>query len=89
MQKPIIVCLCGSTRFYKAYAKIQLEETLAGRIVLTVGSTFCSDDELIALAENNCIKKAYGLQLEGVNSPPPEVWNQLAKQWGQLILEMG
>ena len=58
MQKPIIVCLCGSTRFYKAYAKAQLEETLAGRIVLTVGSTTQSDGELMASAENSEEMKA-------------------------------
>jgi hypothetical protein len=35
--KPTIVCLCGSTRFREAYEKAQKEETLAGKIVLTVG----------------------------------------------------
>jgi hypothetical protein len=34
---PLITCLCGSTRFADAYARAQREETLAGRIVLTVG----------------------------------------------------
>jgi len=42
--RPIIVCLCGSTRFGKAYAKAQNDETIAGRIVLTVGSNTKSDD---------------------------------------------
>lgn len=45
---PIIVCLCGSTRFTSAWQKAQLEETLAGRIVLTVGNTTHPDDDLIA-----------------------------------------
>lgn len=48
MPRPTIVCLCGSTRFYKEYALAQNRETMAGRIVLTVGSTFCSDGELFA-----------------------------------------
>lgn len=34
---PPVVCLCGSTRFAEAYLKAQREETLAGRIVLSVG----------------------------------------------------
>lgn len=37
MSKPIVVCLCGSTRFKEAFLKAQREETLAGRIVLSVG----------------------------------------------------
>lgn len=34
---PTIVCLCGSTRFWETFAKKGLEETLAGRIVLSIG----------------------------------------------------
>ena len=47
-EKPIIVCLCGSTRFFETFAKVNLEETLAGRIVLTIGCTTKSDNELFA-----------------------------------------
>jgi hypothetical protein len=43
---PTIVCLCGSTKFAKAFADANLEETLKGNIVLTVGSMTHSDDEL-------------------------------------------
>ena len=35
--KPKIVCLCGSTRFYREYQIANYDETLAGRIVLSVG----------------------------------------------------
>lgn len=35
--RPTIVCLCGSTRFYGAFQRAQYEETMAGRIVLSVG----------------------------------------------------
>ena len=35
--QPIIVCLCGSTRFYEAFQKANYDETMAGRIVLSVG----------------------------------------------------
>jgi predicted HAD superfamily Cof-like phosphohydrolase len=34
---PRVVCLCGSTRFPEAWVKANREETLAGRIVLSVG----------------------------------------------------
>lgn len=32
-----IVCLCGSTRFYEQFQKANFDETMAGRIVLSVG----------------------------------------------------
>lgn len=34
---PPIVCLCGSTRFYEQFQKSNFDETMAGRIVLSVG----------------------------------------------------
>jgi hypothetical protein len=37
VSKPRVVCLCGSTRFGDAFRDAQRDETLAGRIVLTVG----------------------------------------------------
>lgn len=46
MSKPTIVCLCGSTRFSDAFAKANFNETLAGRIVLTIGCDLKSDAEL-------------------------------------------
>lgn len=38
-QRPTIVCLVGSTRFFEAYQRANFEETMAGRIVLSVA--FC------------------------------------------------
>lgn len=35
--RPTIVCLCGSTRFYKDFLEQNYRETMAGRIVLSVG----------------------------------------------------
>lgn len=37
MNKPKIVCLCGSTRFYEAFQQANYEETMQGKIVLSVG----------------------------------------------------
>lgn len=45
-QKPKTVCLCGSTRFSDAFRKANLLETLAGKIVLSIGCDFKSDDAL-------------------------------------------
>lgn len=44
--KPTIVCLCGSTRFGEAFRRMNLQETLAGKIVLTIGCDFKSDEAL-------------------------------------------
>lgn len=45
-QRPRIVCLCGSTRFGRAFRYANLRETLAGNIVLTIGCDMRSDGEL-------------------------------------------
>jgi len=37
MEKPTVVCLCGSTRFKDAFTAAMRDETLNGKIVLTVG----------------------------------------------------
>lgn len=37
MSRPVIVCLCGSTKFKDAFDLANYEETMAGRIVLSVG----------------------------------------------------
>ncbi len=44
--RPRIVCLCGSTRFIQAFQKANLHETLAGRIVLSIGCDTKSDQVL-------------------------------------------
>ncbi len=48
MTAPKVTCLCGSTRFYDAFREANLRETLAGRIVLSIGCDFKSDGDLIA-----------------------------------------
>lgn len=52
MKKPTIVCLCGSTRFSEAFREANLRETLSGKIVLTIGCDFKSDDALGLTAED-------------------------------------
>jgi hypothetical protein len=43
--RPRIVCLCGSTRFWRTFQQASLQETLAGRIVLSIGAASGTDDE--------------------------------------------
>lgn len=54
--RPKIVCLCGSTRFKDAFIETNKSETLAGRIVLSVGcfghvDTSLTDEQKAALDE--------------------------------------
>ena len=35
--RPTVVCLCGSSRFYKEFQEAAYEETMAGRIYLSIG----------------------------------------------------
>jgi hypothetical protein len=44
--RPTIVCLCGSTRFKKMFDQMNLEFTLQGKIVLSIGCASKSDAEL-------------------------------------------
>lgn len=37
MNRPIIICLCGSTRFKQAFIGANFRETMKGKIVLSVG----------------------------------------------------
>ena len=46
MDRPVIVCLCGSTRFSEAFREANLRETLAGRIVLSIGCEWHGDQAL-------------------------------------------
>lgn len=44
-ERPKIVCLCGSTRFWRQFQEASLRETLAGRIVLSIGAAWGTDDD--------------------------------------------
>ena len=49
--KPKIVCLCGSTRFFRQFVEANSRETLKGNIVLSVGCFI------------HAISEAYGAEL--------------------------
>jgi hypothetical protein len=40
-----VVTLCGSTRFWKLFQRAGLQETMRGRIVLSIGAAAGTDDE--------------------------------------------
>lgn len=42
---PTVVCLCGSTRFWREFQRASLRETMEGKIVLTIGAATGTDDE--------------------------------------------
>lgn len=42
---PTVVALCGSTRFWREFQAASLRETLAGKIVLSIGAASGTDDE--------------------------------------------
>lgn len=48
MNKPIVVCLCGSTRFKQAYQNAYRSEGLKGKIVLSVVAMVHDDAEPIS-----------------------------------------
>ena len=56
--RPLVVCLCGSTRFVEAFRKANLERTLAREIVLSIGCDTKSDADLQALGELTVEAKA-------------------------------
>lgn len=45
IERPTITCLCGSTRFWRTFQQAGLAETMAGRIVLSIGAASGTDDE--------------------------------------------
>jgi len=49
MNRPKIVCLCGSTRFAEAFQLANINESIAGKIVLTVCCLTQSNDQLAQL----------------------------------------
>jgi hypothetical protein len=55
---PKIICLCGSTRFKAKFNEVNLKLTLAGYIVLSVGSFTHSDTEL-NISEEQKVKLDY------------------------------
>jgi hypothetical protein len=56
---PKIVCLCGSTKFRQAYEEANARETLAGKIVLSVGCFMHHDGIDITEAQKHQLDKLH------------------------------
>ena len=57
-ERPRIVCLCGSTRFFDAFRAANLRLTLGGEIVLSIGCDTKSDADLGVVAGDLAPAKA-------------------------------
>jgi len=55
MNKPKIVCLCGSTRFKNDFEKANYDETIKGNIVLSVGCFGHSDNIEFTIEEKEML----------------------------------
>jgi hypothetical protein len=44
-ERPYVICLCGSTRFWRTFQIAGLEQTLEGNIVLSIGAASGTDDD--------------------------------------------
>lgn len=60
--RPKIVCLCGSTRFGAAFDRANLDETLKGHIVLSIGCVTTSDQDLGITPETKTMLDALHLK---------------------------
>lgn len=54
--RPLIVCLCGSTRFKQEFIAANFRETMAGKIVLSVGLYGHADKEVYNPTEEEKVK---------------------------------
>ncbi len=57
--RPKIVCLCGSTKFRKAFEQVNLIETLAGNIVLSVGCFMHADNTPITEKQKSLLDELH------------------------------
>jgi len=56
-KRPTIVCLCGSTRFSQAFQEANLRETLAGKIVLSIGCDMRTDSDIFGHLSQDELKE--------------------------------
>jgi hypothetical protein len=54
-KRPVVVTLCGSTRFMEDFERVSKEETLAGRIVISVGYNIHSDEAISISVEKKIL----------------------------------
>jgi len=66
LKKPTVVCLCGSTKFKQEFIKANFEETMAGKIVLTVGffAHVESDIHILTLEEKKALDELHKRKID-------------------------
>lgn len=80
-RRPIIVCLCGSTRFCEAFQQANYKETMAGKIVLSVG--FYPHSQLQAHGQEVGCSDKQKLKLDELHKRKVEIADEV------LILNVG
>ena len=78
---PLVVCLCGSTRFFKEFMLANFNETMAGRIVLSVGFYPHSSEQ--AHGEHIGISVADKLKLDDLHKRKIDLCNEV------LVINVG
>ncbi len=61
---PTIVCLCGSTKFKDAFERANRIETLAGKIVLSVGCFNHAEGEWLTVEQKKALDKLHLRKIE-------------------------
>jgi hypothetical protein len=69
--RPEIICLCGSTKFYDKFQEANFQQTMAGKIVLSVG--------FYPHAEGQFVNKVHG-ETVGVTPEQKEALDELHKR---------
>ncbi len=64
MKKPIVVTLCGITKFKEAYTTAMKEETLKGKIVLTCGLFAHADREELTEEEKEMLDELHKRKID-------------------------
>lgn len=83
MARPIVVTLCGSTRFSEAFRTARFLETIGGKIVLTIGCDLRSDDDLWPRAMTDSYREVIKRELDELHLAKIDMSDEV------LILNVG
>jgi hypothetical protein len=81
IKKPKIICLCGSTRFWKTFRDVGLQLTLQGKIVLSIG--ICAPDSKVLAHPNSPHGKLQKRRLDDLHKRKIDLADEV------LILNVG
>lgn len=91
-KKPIVVCLCGSTRFRDVFTQKNGELTLQGSIVLSIGTLPVPTEEKKLMLDELHLRKIdmsdmiYVLNVGGYIGPSTQSEINYAESKGKLIM---